>query len=107
MASSVYSIRMAGGVISGNGLLATVPVGKVWIVRNATCRNATNALVSNVVIYSGQGSSVVPVYGVPSLAVGEVSALDTRVVLNAGESLRYNIVSGSIQLALSGYELTD
>lgn len=101
---SVYSKRFLAGAGASGAISATVPAGRVWIVRDCDLVFA-GSLPANA---GFQGSDGQFVYYV------EVAAGSTqlwygwrgRQILNAGETLTYHSFAGVCDFAISGYELT-
>jgi hypothetical protein len=101
--SQPYSRRFYSGAVAaaaGTQVLATVPAGKRWIIRDVARYCSGGAGLS---FLTWPGPSYSDKYA-PS-ADGSEHLVDLHVVLDAGEDLATNTSSGSWYFVVSGYEL--
>lgn len=103
---AVHSSRLVGPAVPANGFstYATVPSGKVWLIRRIVCVNYGGAAFF-LTLYLGAAANANTLWQVPG-GVGAGAALDTdgRVVLAAGEVLVGN-GNGAAVVNLYGYAL--
>jgi hypothetical protein len=101
---SIYSKRLlqAGGLTGS--VSATVPDGKIWILRDLDC-----------VVHSGDpGVIVLHGAGGQDIYIGDTATTSTtlwygwrgRQILVAGETVTIEVAAGNWDATLSGYELT-
>lgn len=99
-----YSRRLLDGHQATVGKTISVPAGRVWVVRvvdalsdPATAGAAVGLAVAN--------PGLIWLASVPAGQTIFYAHLDTRQVLEAGESLGFSIFTGTWNYAISGYEL--
>jgi hypothetical protein len=101
----VYTRRMlAVRLLSAATADAVVPAGKVWVVRNVVAIADGAASQSVAAIYAPNPITV-------ALAVTPANQLatfnaETRIVLQAGETLHAQAVAGNWFITVTGYEFT-
>lgn len=105
--AAVYSIRIAGDqftTLSG-ATIFTVPVGKVWILRDINVWALSASAVTNVAIYGGGGGHIYVVTAFPNIPGNSAAHWEGRTVFNSGEGCRMNASGGGGSYSISGYEL--
>lgn len=100
--AKVYSKRLAAGTIaSGSSSVYTVPANTTTVVRSiqltAYTAGAAECLVNLV--------APVIIVGVSSPGQWTTISTELRAVLNAGDELQVQVLSGSWEYFISGYEL--
>lgn len=103
MSSTVYSKRFASVIATTAQSLATVPVGKVWVVKCVTAYSQNGNTV-DVAGATALGAWFCVFQGRPTTGP-EAFVWSGMVVLNAGEVLGLTPVAGPWSLIASGYEL--
>lgn len=109
MASSVYSQRFASGQYEGgeDQVLATVPAGAMWIIRDIQLFNAGGQTVDQPQIYVKGAAAQTPLLMAPELAAQTQLGWQGRQIALAGETITAHFATGSTLWAgICGYEFS-
>lgn len=101
--STVYSRRFAFGTVSSSQVMATVPPGRVWVLRNITgMASPTGSPINAYVTVNGQAIG----HLVTSTSAPVDFQWNGMLVLGAGDTIGYvpNAAGTSVTLAWSGYD---
>lgn len=103
---SVYSKTFYGPntwPLSSVTLLSTVPAGKVWVLKTIIWVS-TSSLANQVGVIYARGTGTADRIWRKPIVANDTIVQDTRVVLEAGESLYGQWGTANATVTLSGYE---
>jgi hypothetical protein len=99
----VYTRRMlAVRLLSAATADAVVPAGKLWVVRNVVAISDTSSAQAVAAIYGPNPITVALAVTPPNTT--QTYNAETRIVLQAGETLHAQAVAGNWNVTVTGYE---
>lgn len=103
MSGSVYTRRLLAVHLTPSAAAdAVVPAGKVWILTHLVGVAASSGSQAVLGIYAPNPITVAVAVQAPNTI--QVYAVETRIVLQAGEDLHVQAVAGDWNVTATGYE---
>jgi len=105
MTSPVFSKRFIAVTALATNAQAVVPAGKVWILTHWAATCSTDNTLGYFLVHAPY--PVLVAYYTEQSTTNHVSRYqETRIVLYAGETLRFDAIATKWDAVASGYELT-
>jgi hypothetical protein len=102
---SVYTRRFSASLVNPGALISVVvPTGKVWIITNVLAVGTGSSSATILAVFAPMPVTIVETVQAPNTTV--VYDLNTRVVVNAAETIGIETFVGSWYCTVTGYEFS-